>query len=60
MEDTENFEADAEIIDDTETLISHNQRNSLKKLGMGLIIVGNEVSEEIGTISCNRRFALEP
>lgn len=54
------FFAVPSMIDDTETLISHNQRNSIKKTGIGLIIVGDEISEEIGTISCNRRFVLDP
>lgn len=55
------FFAVPEVIDESETLVSHSQRNMLKKLGIGLITIGaNGVNEDIGTISCYRRFALEP
>jgi len=50
-----------EFIDETETSIGHAQRHILKRLGIGLLVVReSDVSEDIGTISCNRRFALEP
>lgn len=50
-----------EYIDGEETFIGHAQRATLIKLGIGLLVVkDDDITEDIGTISCNRRFALEP
>ena len=50
-----------EYIDDVESTVGIAQRSTLKKLGIGLMIVKEgEVIEDLGTISCNRRFVIEP
>jgi len=50
-----------EYIEEEETVISHAQRAKMTSAGIGLLVVKEtEIIEDIGTISCNRRFALEP
>lgn len=49
-----------EYINDEETLISHNQKNILEKRGIGLLIIRDkDIKEDLGTIACNRFFAIE-
>lgn len=50
-----------EYIDDEETVISHAQKAKMALAGIGLLVVkDSEIVEDTGTISCNRRFAIEP
>ena len=50
-----------EKIGDDETIIAHGVHADLKNIGVGLLIIeGNNIIEDVTTISCHRRFALEP
>lgn len=50
-----------EIVEGEETTISHTQMSALRTAGIGLFVVNDSgVREEIGTVPCNRRIALEP
>ncbi len=50
-----------EILGDTETVLTLIQRANIKTIGIGLITVSdNKIEIDPDTISCNRRFALEP
>jgi hypothetical protein len=50
-----------EYIEGNETIFSHAQRSQLINLGIGLMVVSaSRIRNDIGTISCDRRFVLPP
>jgi len=49
-----------EKIGEDYTTITHAQREELEKKGIGLLIIKeNEIKEDLGTIPCNRKLALD-
>lgn len=55
------FFAVPETVEGEETTISHAQMSALRSAGIGLLVVtDHDIREEIGTVPCNRRVALDP